>query len=821
MLRLLFLPPLLLCFLLSAQTIDPDFRPHIMNPGPVTDILPLEDGRLYVTGEFQFVNDQRRAGIVRLRADGSVDHSFQTPPEVINVQQADRQADGKLILRTAEELLRLQADGALDETFQVQISDIEIVQEFQLLPDGKILITGQRNIVAPTLEDLFFIRRLLPDGQTDTTFQQPEQRFGILNTFIADTAGGVWITGNIDFGIGPVSAPLIHLLPDGSLDTDIPYDMLSNLDPGFGELLVRPASNELIAFGGGAIRIFTPSGDLFFILHPPGGVPRKAMMTTSGEVYYGDGNTYLNGENSTGLIPRNHLYRLTTLNQLFRLDTGSGADNPIDAVGLQANGTLYFGGRFSTVDDQIRKGIAKLNADGRLEDTFSPDILSPGLVRTVLPQGDKVIVGGLFYFVDGRLVKHLARLDANGRLDTTFNLSAAQHTRPVYGITQLDGGNLLVSSQYRTGAVDLDNKVNGLQVLTPDGAPLNLLDFSYRPIAGFFDLHPSPPGAPVYLTGFFDFSPPVDPSISNFARLSPDLMIDTNFIRRIDFRSVWDVLSLPDGETLILGRDISFEDQFFGLVLPLNPEDNPVPSFQLDPTLSIVSAFRGAALPDGGIALVGEIETEEGIQDGQLLVRLNDDGSLDDTFQSGRMTKPGSIRTLHALPGERLLISGPLQTYNGLPAPSSTLILDRNGTVFDDFGGRVSGYFRTIREKDVETLYAGGQIALLDGPLSAGLVRIELTPTSRDPEPESRPLPFRLHPNPVTEGVLQLRLESPLSSDASYQLLSADGRSTLVTGIIPAGASAVELSLAHLPKGVFFLVMTSEGKQKTVRVVKQ
>ncbi len=160
-----------------------------------------------------------------------------------------------------------------------------------------------------------------------------------------------------------------------------------------------------------------------------------------------------------------------------------------------------------------------------------------------------------------------------------------------------------------------------------------------------------------------------------------------------------------------------------------------------------------------------------------------------------------------------------LDTGSGADNPIDAVGLQADGTLY--FGGRVSGYFRTIREKDVETLYAGGQIALLDGPLSAGLVRIELTPTSRDPEAERRPLPFRLHPNPVTEGVLQLRLESPLSSDASYQLLSADGRPTLITGIIPAGASAVELSLAHLPKGVFFLVMTSEGKQRTVRVVKQ
>src|SRR3954471_21740494 len=87
----------------------------------------------------------------------------------------------------------------------------------------------------------------------------------------------------------------------------------------------------------------------------------------------------------------------------------------------QADGKILIGGPFMTVRGAPRNNIARLNPDGSVDATFDPGSGADDLVATINRQSDgKLILTGDFSTIDGRLQRRIARLHANGALDETF-----------------------------------------------------------------------------------------------------------------------------------------------------------------------------------------------------------------------------------------------------------------------------------------------------------------------------------------------------------------------------------------------------------------
>src|SRR5690606_13954884 len=75
-------------------------------------------------------------------------------------------------------------------------------------------------------------------------------------------------------------------------------------------------------------------------------------------------------------------------------NVGTGANRSIDTLYLASNGKIYVGGTFSSFDGHPSFSVARLNADGSLDLTFtSRHILTSVNAIVGLPDG-KVLVGG-------------------------------------------------------------------------------------------------------------------------------------------------------------------------------------------------------------------------------------------------------------------------------------------------------------------------------------------------------------------------------------------------------------------------------------------
>ena len=90
-----------------------------------------------------------------------------------------------------------------------------------------------------------------------------------------------------------------------------------------------------------------------------------------------------------------------------------------DVIRLQPDGKILVGGAFSTVNGQARKGLARLNANGSLDETFTPSLdgLEPDVLDIKVDNSGKILIGGFFAGVNGNAKPHFARLNSNGTPD--------------------------------------------------------------------------------------------------------------------------------------------------------------------------------------------------------------------------------------------------------------------------------------------------------------------------------------------------------------------------------------------------------------------
>src|SRR5262249_6756822 len=102
-------------------------------------------------------------------------------------------------------------------------------------------------------------------------------------------------------------------------------------------------------------------------------------------------------------------------------DPGTGVDQSVYSILVQSDGKLVIAGDFTTFNGTPRKGIARLNKDGSLDQGFDPGSGPNDALNAAAAQGDKIIIAGYFTAIGTTAQGYVARLNTNGTLDTNFN----------------------------------------------------------------------------------------------------------------------------------------------------------------------------------------------------------------------------------------------------------------------------------------------------------------------------------------------------------------------------------------------------------------
>jgi uncharacterized delta-60 repeat protein len=190
--------------------------------------------------------------------------------------------------------------------------------------------------------------------------------------------------------------------------------------------------------------------------------PLFAETKVNSLVVQSDGKVLVGGYSGTVISDPDgdyyeHSYLLTRLNADGSRDPSfeSAADEAgrtslasVQAVTVQSDGKVVFGGEFTMVKGATRNRIARLNANGTLDGTYNPGSGANSRVASIALQPDgKVLIGGDFTTFNGANCNHIARLNSDGSLDTSFSVGSGANGG-VSSIAVQSDGNILIGGDF-------------------------------------------------------------------------------------------------------------------------------------------------------------------------------------------------------------------------------------------------------------------------------------------------------------------------------------------------------------------------------------
>jgi uncharacterized delta-60 repeat protein len=773
--------------------------------GAVTSIALQSDGKIIIAGGFSIYNNLLPCpGIARLNTDGSLDTTFSigNGPGPGGIFSLKIQNDGKIIAcgnfsslnngTIRNDIVRLNSNGTVDSSFTSgSISngnDNEYITSFCIQSDGKLVIAGKfSSYIGNTC---YGIARLNVDGSFDSTFNTGTgvaTTTGMFATVVRrvelQTNGKIIICGQFPFYNGFARKGIASINSDGSIDET--FNCGEGTDGDVNYLSIE--SNGKIIISGSFSTYNSYSKSNSARLNADGSLDESFNAGTPGlpiacSNTQNDGKIIICSRSSQSWNAR-YIARInndgsfdTTFNPLL------GTDNNVYTTLIQNNGKIVIGGDFKYYNGTTINRVARLNNDGALDSTFNPGIGPNNSVLTAAIQNDgKIIIGGIFTSVNGIVSNCIARLNTDGSLDNTFNTGL--------GANQSLSTSLIPS--IKTIAIQLDGKII---------------------IGG----------------RFISFNNTVQKNY--IVRLNADGTIDSTFNSSgigLDNTSITDIRKITiqnDGKIILVGDFSSYNGVARKRIVRLN--ENGTLDSTFDPGTGANGILFSTNLQsDGKIIIMGNCTSYNGVAI-KYIARLNINGSIDTTFNTGLVGANSGI-TLAAVQNDgKIVVGGFFTTYN-LVSKNYIARLNTNGSLDATFdvGNGIGSYLITSNQglgpnclalQTDGKIIVGGNFTSYNNVARFGIARINAQGTLSANE-DNLKSNFTIYPNPTSSKVYFDNSKDNFKEVILYNYLGQEVSKILFTTI----SENQEVDMSVLATGVYIFKFTNEKINRSVKVVKR
>lgn len=624
------------------------------------------------------------SGVIYAHSANDGFNAYASDPNHASIWASTLQPDGKILIggsfaevsgHARSRVARLHTDGELDQDF-VPVSINQAVRVLALQPDGKIMVVGRFTEVDG--QPYNYIARLQSNGSRDESFVPAS-----INDPVYDLAlqpdGKVVIVGRFTEVGGQSRHQIARLNANGSLDQS------------FEPALVDDWINRVVLQADGRIVIVGYFNEI-------DGYPRLRAAR-------------LNPDGS--------------LDQTFVPVLGS-ATRVYNAYSLmlQPNGKIILAYYASADDVGATNRIVRLHSDGRMDESFVPEIhstLDSRTLRALALQPDgKIMVAGRFIHIGNDEHRQMVRLNPDGSIDDQFRSPTFDGAGAEPGIHDLvvqpDRKVVVVGSfrdvdGHNPNPSTLHHRPNGIVRLYPDGdQELNMLAAVDDSVGGHrrvnaialqLDQH-------VLLGGDFAWFYDVGEGYGSgedrlrTVRLKPSGLLDESF-DAASLESLFSYAIQPDAG-ILLGRSSSISRWNF--------DGSPDPiGFRAWSTDGAVRAM--VTQPDGKI-LVGGAFTEFTHMETfprNRLVRLDQNGFLDHSFLfTGSNGPNGSVFSLALQPDGKIIVAGNFTAFNGNSSLKYIIRLNPDGSVDTGFSPPAlnGGVYAAALQADGKIVIGGG-----------------------------------------------------------------------------------------------------------------
>ncbi len=717
----LFLALLMLSHVLvAAVSIDiKGFNPIIT--GDVRTVVQQPDGKILIGGSFTSINGVSMSGIARLNTDGSLDTEFDAGGVAGTVLAISLQADKRMLIVGEfsevdgvgrNRIARLNPDGSLDTEFARDIQLDGSINTVTQQSNGKTLIGGFFfDVNGIPLKGL---ARLNSDGSLDTSFNARIDNDGELsvNALILQSDGKLVIGGNFSNANNTPRRNIARLNSDGSLD--------DSFDPGESVngivFAMSQTANGKIIIGGTFSRVDDNVSRGIAGLNADGSIDagfapdlrlNNSISTTTAIVSQADGKVLVAG-GSRNLSSIARLNADGSLDSTFKF--GANFNRTPAVIVQNFDGKIFVGGPFDTFDGQARTGIALLNPDGTLDNGFNPDSGANNQVRAFSQSVDgKLLIGGNFTRLDDTPINRIARLKLDGTLDQTFDPGRGANDE-VFAIAQLPSGKAIIGGEFTQVNNAAHNRIARLNANGSLDAEFNRnlgtgANDDVRAIAVQADGKVLIAGSFTTLNGL---------TRNRIARLNADGTVDAQFNPGAGANQVISSIALqPDGKVLIAGFFTTVSGLSRNRIARLNNDGS------LDTTFNSSIGASGTVLavalqPDGNVLLGGLFSTVDG-EPRSSIARLNANGRLDSGFDPGTDTDRG-VNSIMVSTNGKILISGTFTRINGT-ARNRIARLNNDGSLDTNFdpGSGANNFVSAIAQQADGKILIGGGFTSVNG----------------------------------------------------------------------------------------------------------
>ncbi len=359
-----------------------------------------------------------------------------------------------------------------------------------------------------------------------------------------------------------------------------------------------------------------------------------------------------------------------TFNTLDDGLTGDGFDLPVHTLFLQPDQNLIVGGEFLNLNGVPAPYLTRLKPDGSVDETFNIGTGFNGKIYASYVQPDgKIIVSGSFSSFNGISAGRIIRLNTDGTFDASFNSILAATDGIIYGIAAQSDGKIIITGSFA--------KYNNV-------------------------------------------------TVNRVARLMPDGLLDTSFLPGSGSAlNIMNAKVLPDGRILLAGNFTMFSNVSSNKIVCLNPDGSRNADFSSgsgfddDVTTMIIQ-------PDGKIIIGGKFTSYNG-NPANRIIRINNDGTVDNSFFSGSGFSLGVVQTIKINPEGEIMVGGSFTgNYNG-ERVNRVCLLNSEGRFLDtiDFGSGPGSASVFALENDEEgSWYIGGSFLVFDSLNQGRLAKI-------------------------------------------------------------------------------------------------
>lgn len=365
----------------------------------------------------------------------------------------------------------------------------------------------------------------------------------------------------------------------------------------------------------------------------------------------------------------------------FCFDLNGGFNNQAEVIAEDSSGRVLFGGLFTTYSGQSFNRIVRVNSNANIDYTFNIGTGFDSDVNEIEIQDDgKILVGGNFTSYNGNSVNRIIRLNPDGSVDNTFN-SGTGFNGVVWVMKIQSDAKILVGGLF----TQYDgNYYSGLIRLNSNGTVDNTFNVGTGFDNAVFDIIIQN-DVKKYIFGSFNSYN--GNTHNHIVRLNDDGSVDNTFTTGTGFNgTTYSGLIDTNNKLLVSGAYYEYSGQTARQIIRLNLDGTIDNSFNSGVGFTRTSGltFTSVILQDSDkYFVVGDFDTYN-LTSANGLIRLNSDGSRDNSFNIGTgLLFSGSSYNLGLILANSIhVVVGQFTQYNGYEA-NDIVYLNPFGTLLN------------------------------------------------------------------------------------------------------------------------------------------